>query len=80
MVLIHPSEQCFGTQIPVGESEKSLKNIFIKSIHLQPSIIFIDEIDALCPRRDKSSDDVDKRMVSTLLTLMDGVGDLDDRK
>ena len=57
----------------VGESEEKLRDVFRAAERAAPSVIFIDEIDALCPRRDRSNDDVDKRMVSTLLTLMDGV-------
>jgi len=60
----------------VGASEASLRRIFARAVDVQPTVIFIDEIDALCPRRDRSTDEVDKRMVSTLLTLMDGVGEL----
>ena len=57
----------------VGESELALRKVFNRAHRLQPALIFIDEIDALCPRRDRSVEDIDKRMVSTLLTLMDGV-------
>ena len=37
-----------------------------------PSIIFFDEIDALCPKRDDNATDLEKRVVATLLTLIDG--------
>ncbi len=57
----------------VGESELALRQVFDRALRAQPALIFIDEIDALCPRRDRSAEDIDKRMVSTLLTLMDGV-------
>lgn len=40
----------------------------------RPSVIFIDELDALCPRREGAQSDVDKRVVASLLTLMDGLG------
>ncbi len=40
----------------------------------QPAIIFIDELDALCPRREGAQNEVEKRVVATLLTLMDGIG------
>ena len=65
----------------VGKSESGLRDVFNRALEEQPSIIFIDEIDAMCPRRDgRNGDDgtfneveeLDKRMVSTLLTLMDG--------
>ena len=58
----------------VGASETALRNIFQQALERQPTVIFIDEIDALCPKRESSAD-VDKRMVSTILTLMDGVND-----
>lgn len=40
----------------------------------QPAIIFIDELDALCPKREGAQNEVEKRLVATLLTLMDGIG------
>ncbi|KAJ7363282.1 spermatogenesis associated protein 5 [Desmophyllum pertusum] len=39
---------------------------------MAPSIVFIDELDALCPKRDKVQNEFEKRVVATLLTLMDG--------
>jgi SpoVK/Ycf46/Vps4 family AAA+-type ATPase len=39
-----------------------------------PSIIFIDELDALCPKREGAQSEVEKRVVASLLTLMDGIG------
>ncbi|XP_058048937.1 ATPase family gene 2 protein homolog A isoform X2 [Ahaetulla prasina] len=43
-------------------------------ISKRPSIIFIDEIDALCPKREEAQNEVEKRIVASLLTLMDGIG------
>lgn len=40
----------------------------------RPSIIFIDELDALCPKREGAQNEVEKRVVASLLTLMDGIG------
>ena len=40
----------------------------------KPAIIFIDELDALCPKRDGAQSEVEKRVVASLLTLMDGIG------
>lgn len=40
----------------------------------QPAVIFIDELDALCPKREGTQNEVEKRVVATLLTLMDGIG------
>ncbi|KAJ3211504.1 spermatogenesis associated protein 5 [Dinochytrium kinnereticum] len=55
-----------------GETEERLKTIFQEAEENAPSIIFIDEIDSICPKRDESSSDLEKRVVTTLLTLMDG--------
>ncbi|KAH9412219.1 AAA ATPase [Ordospora pajunii] len=56
-----------------GESESNLRKAFEEAEKNSPSIIFIDEIDALAPKRDKSQGEVEKRVVSQLLTLMDGM-------
>jgi len=56
-----------------GESEANLRKIFKEAERKSPSIIFIDEIDSLAPRRDKTQGEVDRRIVSQLLTLMDGL-------
>ena len=57
----------------VGESEIALQNIFAAAATQQPCIVFIDEIDSLCPKRGSSSAEVDRRLTSMLLTLMDGI-------
>src|SRR5919201_1546367 len=56
-----------------GESEERLRNIFEQAQKNAPSIIFIDEIDSIAPKREEVSGDVEKRVVSQLLTLMDGL-------
>ena len=56
-----------------GESEANLRRAFEEAEKNAPSIIFIDEIDSIAPKRDKSSGEVEKRVVSQLLTLMDGM-------
>ncbi len=56
-----------------GESEARLRDIFEIATRNQPSIIFLDELDAIAPKRDKVSGDVEKRIVSQLLSLMDGL-------
>ena len=56
-----------------GESEAKIRNLFNVASRHQPSIIFLDELDAIAPRRDKVTGDVEKRVVSQLLTLMDGL-------
>ncbi|KAF8984478.1 Spermatoproteinsis associated protein 5 [Entomortierella lignicola] len=58
-----------------GETEAKLRAIFELSAENSPSIIFIDEIDALCPKRDEAASEMEKRVVATLLTLMDGVSE-----
>jgi|WetSurMetagenome_2_1015567.scaffolds.fasta_scaffold01273_10 transitional endoplasmic reticulum ATPase len=56
-----------------GESEARLREIFEDAIRKAPSVIFIDEIDAIAPRRANVLGDVEKRVVAQLLALMDGV-------
>ena len=56
-----------------GESEAELRGVFEKAERDRPSIIFIDEIDAIAPNRSSVEGDVEKRVVATLLTLMDGL-------
>jgi transitional endoplasmic reticulum ATPase len=56
-----------------GESEAHLRKIFDEATRRGPSIIFLDEIDAIAPRRDRAVGDVEKRVVAQLLALMDGL-------
>merc|ERR1712226_1474859 len=56
-----------------GESEARLTSLFKEAKEKAPCIIFIDEIDALCPRRESSQNEVEKRLVASLVTLMDSV-------
>ena len=58
-----------------GESEARLRDIFEIATRNQPSIVFLDELDAIAPKRDKVSGDVEKRIVAQLLSLMDGLKD-----
>ncbi|MBI4895971.1 MAG: AAA family ATPase [Candidatus Aenigmarchaeota archaeon] len=58
-----------------GESEENLRKIFEEAEKSAPSIIFIDEIDAIAPKREEVRGDVEKRVVSQLLTLLDGLKD-----
>ncbi|XP_059578069.1 ATPase family gene 2 protein homolog A isoform X3 [Alligator mississippiensis] len=57
-----------------GETEARLRQIFAEASQCCPSIIFIDELDALCPKREGAQNEVEKRVVASLLTLMDGIG------
>jgi len=56
-----------------GESEKNLRDKFEEAEKTAPSIIFIDELDAIAPKREESYGEVERRVVSQLLTLMDGL-------
>jgi len=56
-----------------GESEKRIRDIFEDAEKNAPSIIFIDEIDAIAPKREDVSGEVERRVVSQLLTMMDGL-------
>ncbi|MGO8705056.1 MAG: CDC48 family AAA ATPase [Candidatus Brocadiia bacterium] len=56
-----------------GESEANLRKIFDEATRQAPSVIFLDEIDAIAPRREKVVGDVEKRVVAQLLALMDGL-------
>ncbi|MDE1854790.1 MAG: CDC48 family AAA ATPase [Candidatus Micrarchaeota archaeon] len=57
----------------VGESEEKLREIFREANEKAPSIIFMDEIDAIAPKREEATNEVERRMVSQLLTLLDGM-------
>jgi transitional endoplasmic reticulum ATPase len=58
-----------------GETEAKLRDIFKEAKDNSPSIIFIDEIDAIAPKREEAYGDVEKRVVAQLLALMDGLND-----
>merc|ERR1712227_617401 len=56
-----------------GESESNLRKAFEEADKNSPAIIFIDELDAIAPKREKTHGEVERRIVSQLLTLMDGL-------
>jgi len=56
-----------------GESEQKLRQIFEEAAKAAPSIIFIDEIDSIAPKREEVSGDLERRVVAQLLALMDGL-------
>ena len=56
-----------------GESEKKLREIFEAATNAAPSILFIDEIDSIAPKRGQVQGETEKRLVAQLLTLMDGL-------
>ncbi len=56
-----------------GESEKKIRDIFEEAEKNSPSIIFIDEIDSIAPQREEVGGEVERRVVSQLLTMMDGL-------
>lgn len=59
-----------------GETESKLRDVFAKAREQSPCIVVLDEVDALCPRReDGPGSEVEKRVVAQLLTIMDGMQD-----
>ncbi|MEO6114249.1 MAG: CDC48 family AAA ATPase [Sphingomicrobium sp.] len=56
-----------------GESERKLRELFEQAAEAAPSIIFIDEIDSIAPKRSQVTGEAEKRLVAQLLTLMDGI-------
>jgi len=62
----------------IGESEKGVRELFKKAKQAAPTILFLDEIDSICPRRtsDSSGANVTDRVISQFLTEMDGIEDL----
>ena len=56
-----------------GESEKQLREVFVEAGENSPAIIFIDEIDSICPKREDVSGEVERRVVAQMLSLMDGM-------
>jgi transitional endoplasmic reticulum ATPase len=56
-----------------GDSEANLRRAFEEAEKNAPAIIFIDEIDSIAPKRDKTNGELERRIVSMLLTLMDGL-------
>ena len=56
-----------------GESEQRLREVFEEAREHAPSIIFIDELDSIAPRRDEVTGEVERRVVAQLLTMMDGL-------
>ena len=56
-----------------GESESNLRKAFEEAEKNSPAIIFIDELDSIAPKREKTNGEVERRIVSQLLTLMDGL-------
>jgi hypothetical protein len=65
-----------------GESEKKLREVFENAQKSAPCIVVLDEVDAMCPRRDDGGDggEVAKRVVATLLTILDGMEAQEDSK
>jgi len=59
----------------VGESERSVRTLFMRARSSVPCVIFFDELDALVPRRDEGLSEASARVVNTLLTEMDGLSD-----
>ena len=62
-----------------GETEERLRGVFEEAKKRSPCVVVLDEVDALCPKRDGDGGEVEKRVVATLLTLMDGMGQGEER-
>jgi ribosome biogenesis ATPase len=58
----------------VGESERAVRQVFVRARSSVPVVIFFDELDALVPRRDGAMSEASARVVNTLLTELDGIG------
>ncbi|HEY3412790.1 MAG TPA: AAA family ATPase [Armatimonadota bacterium] len=56
-----------------GQSEQHLRDVFAKAVNAAPAVVFIDELDSIAPSRDRVSGDLEVRIVSQLLTLLDGL-------
>lgn len=56
-----------------GESERKLRGLFAEAVRLQPSIVFIDEVDAIASKREGASKDMERRIVSQLLSCVDSM-------
>lgn len=63
-----------------GETEARLRDVFAEASRRSPCIVVLDEVDALCPKReDGAGGEVEKRVVATLLTILDGMGNESNR-
>lgn len=58
-----------------GESEKTLRSLFEEAKRLAPSVMFVDEVDAIAAKREGASKEMERRIVSQFLSCMDGLGD-----
>ena len=56
-----------------------LRAIFAEASRVAPSVLFIDEVDVLCPKRDDAASELDRRIVTAMLTLLDGAGSVSHR-
>ncbi|MBC7255903.1 MAG: AAA family ATPase, partial [Chloroflexi bacterium] len=59
-----------------GESERHLRDLFERARAAAPAVILIDELDALAPKREQTQGETERRLVATLLSLMDGLTDM----
>lgn len=57
----------------VGESEGALRQTFAEASQNAPCLVVFDEVDTLCPRRDQAGSEAQRRVVSTMLALLDGI-------
>ncbi|CAG2100250.1 unnamed protein product [Medioppia subpectinata] len=75
-----PYLRCGATEIVAGisgESEAKIRELFSLAQSMKPCILFIDEIDSITPKRDNASKEMERRIVTQLLTSLDGLGNSD---
>lgn len=58
----------------MGDSENSIKQVFKEAVQFQPSVIFIDELDSIVPSKVEGEQDLENRVVSTIVSLLDNLG------
>lgn len=62
-----------------GETESTMKSLFLKAVEHEPSIILVDEIETICPRRSSGSTEQERRVTSAFVSLLDGLHDENSR-
>jgi ribosome biogenesis ATPase len=55
-----------------GDSEKKIRDLFAEAVSLAPCILFLDEIDAITPKRESAAREMERRIVAQILTCLDG--------
>ena len=55
-----------------GDSEQRIRSLFSEAVAVAPSLLFIDEIDSITPKRENAGKEMERRVVTQILTCMDG--------